>query len=114
MPEKLYSLDLVKKLSHNNKEIMRKLINVFIEQAPASVENLKSAYYARKFAVVSHVAHKIKPTYGYFVINNTEKEIELIELLANLEKPLPEIESMINRLEETTAKVVAEMQEDLN
>lgn len=32
MPEKLYSLDLVKKLSHNNKEIMRKLINVFMSR----------------------------------------------------------------------------------
>lgn len=114
MPEKLYSLDLVKKLSHNNKEIMRKLINVFIDQAPPSVENLKSAYYARKYAVVSQVAHKIKPTYGYFIISNTEKEIEMIELLANLEKPLPEIETLIIRLEEITQKVVAEMREDMN
>lgn len=93
---------------------MRKLINVFIEQAPSSVEHLKSAYQARKYAVVSQVAHKIKPTYGYFIISNTAKEIEMIELLANLEKPLPEIETMINSLEETTNKVVAEMREDLN
>jgi len=114
MSEKLYNLEFVKKLSHNNGEIIRKLINVFINQAPTSVESLKSAYYARKYAVVRQVAHKIKPTYAYFVISNTEKDIEMIELLCNLEKPLPEIETLIKRLEETTNKVVTQLREELN
>jgi HPt (histidine-containing phosphotransfer) domain-containing protein len=114
MPEQLYNLNLVKKLSHNNLEVINKLIHVFIEQAPSSVNDIKSAYYSRKYSVVTALAHKIKPTYGYFSVLATEKDLEMIEKLSTLESPSAEIEEMINRVEDATSKVVAEMKSDLN
>ncbi len=114
MPEKLYSLDLVKKLAHNNKEVVHKLINVFMEQAPASLRDIRSAYYSKDYAAVSTLAHKIKPTYGYFAISGTEKDIELIEKLSVIGSPSPEIEEIIIKLEQATRMVVAEMKADLN
>jgi HPt (histidine-containing phosphotransfer) domain-containing protein len=90
MPEKLYSLDLVKKLAHNNNEIViNKLMHVFMEQAPASLRDIKSAYYSKDYAAVSTLAHKIKPTYGYFSVHGTEKDLELIEMLSAIESPSP-------------------------
>lgn len=114
MPEKLYSLDLVKKLAHNNKEVVHKLIHVFMEQAPASLRDIKSAYYSKDYAAVSTLAHKIKPTYGYFSVHGTEKDLELIEMLSAIESPSPEIEEIIIKLEQATRMVVAEMKADLN
>ncbi len=114
MPEKLYSLDLVKKLAHNNKEVVHKLINVFMEQAPASLRDIRSAYYSKDYAAVSTLAHKIKPTYGYFSIHGTEKDLELIEKLSVIDSPSPEIEEIIIKLEQATRMVVAEMKADLN
>lgn len=112
MPEKLYKLDLLKKLSHNNKEVIRKLTHVFIDQAPKAVEDIKAAYEAEKFELVSATAHKIKPTFGYFAITGTEKDIEMIELLANLEMTSPDLETLINRLENITRDVIEEMKQD--
>ena len=114
MPEKLYSLDLVKKLAHNNYEVIHKLIHVFIKQAPASVSDIKSAYYSKDYEAVSSLAHKIKPTYGYFAVSGTEKDIELIEKLSVIGSPSPEIEEIIIKLEQATRMVVAEMKADLN
>ena len=114
MPEQLYNLNLVKKLAHNNMDIINKLMHVFIEQAPTSVKDIKSAYYSKKYAVVTALAHKIKPTYGYFSVNETEKDLEMIERLSTLESPSAEIEEMINKVEDATMKLVAEMKADLN
>jgi HPt (histidine-containing phosphotransfer) domain-containing protein len=112
MPEVLYSLSLLKKLAHNNQEIIRKMILVFLEQAPAAVAEIKAAYAAGKYEMVSAVAHKIKPTFGYFAIA-VEKDIVLIELLANLKEDTAEINRLIHRLDAITQKVIAEMEEDL-
>lgn len=112
MPEALYSLSLLKKLAHNNQEIIRKMIRVFLEQAPAAVEEIKAAWAAGKLELVSSIAHKIKPTFGYFAIP-VEKDIMMIELLSNLEEDMPEIKKLIDRLEAITNKVMAEMKEDL-
>jgi HPt (histidine-containing phosphotransfer) domain-containing protein len=114
MPEQLYNLDLVKKLAHNNTEVINKLIHVFIEQAPTSVNEIKSAYYSKEYAVVTSLAHKIKPTFGYFSVIETEKDLEMIERLSTIELPSMEVEKMINKVEEATMKVVAEMKADLN
>lgn len=112
MPEVLYSLSLLKKLAHNNQEIIRKMIMVFLEQAPAAVTEIKAAYAAGKYEMVSAVAHKIKPTFGYFAIG-VEKDIVMIELLANLKEDTAEIKRLIHRLDTVTQKVMAEMEEDL-
>lgn len=112
MPEVLYSLSLMKKLAHNNQEIIRKMIQVFLVQVPVAVAEIKAAYTAGKFELVSSLAHKVKPTFGYFAIG-VEKDIEMIELLANLEEDTQEIRRLINRLESVTNQVIAEMEEDL-
>ncbi len=114
MPEKLYSLDLVKKLAHNNYEVIHKMIHVFIEQASASVRDIKSAYYSGNYKAVSSLAHKIKPTYGYFAVPGTERDLELIEKLSAIGSPSPEIEEIIIKLEQATGMVVTEMKADLN
>ena len=113
MPEKLYKLDLLKKLSHNNEEVIRKLMHVFIEQASKAVAEIKAAYEVEKFDMVSSIAHKIKPTYGYFGIPDIEKDIEMIELLANLETASSDLEKLIRHLETITRAVIEDMKEDI-
>lgn len=113
MPEKLYNLNLLKKLSHNNEEVIRKLTYVFIEQAPKAVEDIKAAYEIQKFELVSATAHKIKPTFAYFAIAGIEKDIEMIELLAKLEMRSTDLDQLINQLEKITTTVIGEMKQDL-
>lgn len=112
MTEKMYNLNLLKKLSHNNEEVVRKLTYVFIEQAPKAVEEIKAAYDAEKFELMRAAAHKIKPTFGYFAIAGIEKDIEMIELLANLGMTSPELENLINRLDTITSAVIEQMKQD--
>jgi HPt (histidine-containing phosphotransfer) domain-containing protein len=114
MPEELYSLRLVKTLSRGNNEIIRKLIDVFAEQTPQSIEVIKAAFKSKDHNIIQSVAHKIKPTFGYFEIKETEKQIEVVEMLASMNELSPEMEEMIRRIEKTLAEVIAEMKADLN
>jgi two-component system, sensor histidine kinase len=114
MPEELYSLRLVKTLSRGNDEIIRKLIHVFAEQTPQSIEEIKVAYKSKDHSTIQSLAHKIKPTFGYFEIKESEKELEIIEMLASLNELSDEMENRIKRIEKTTKKVIAEMKADLN
>lgn len=113
MSEKLYNLSLLQKLSHNNEEVIRKLTRVFMEQAPKAAEDIKAAYKAEKFELLCAIAHKIKPTFGYFAVATIEKDIEMIEMLAAMKKKSTELETIISRLEVIIVAVVAEMRREM-
>ncbi len=112
MQEKMYSLELIQSISRGNAALIKKLITVFIEQTPDSVSRMKAAYIKKDFTTFKTLAHKVKPTFGYFGIKEVERDLQLIELLAGIGMSSEELSLLILKIEETTQKVVDEMKTD--
>jgi HPt (histidine-containing phosphotransfer) domain-containing protein len=110
--EKLYDLCMIEQLCRGNQEKVKKIVQVFIEQIPQSVEEIKSAYSKRDFLVIKNVAHRIKPTLSYYAIIQVEKDIQLIEKLAKEELATPELEVKIKKLDTVINQIVEQMKKD--
>lgn len=103
---------MIESLSRGNSELIRKLISLFVTQTPEFVREMHQAYKEKDFATFKTLVHKIKPTYGYFGIKEIERDIQLIELLAEMGISSDELELLLRKIERTTKNVVDEMKTD--
>jgi len=90
--EKLYDLGMISMLCRGNNVQLKKMVMVFIDQLPKSIEEIKIAYHNREFEIVKNTAHRIKPILGYYAIIKVEKDILQIERWAAKKVSSPEME----------------------
>jgi CheY-like chemotaxis protein/HPt (histidine-containing phosphotransfer) domain-containing protein len=107
----LYSLD--KLTSMGDKNFVLRMLNLFVEQVPASVTKLEDAYQACDFESVKYIAHRIRPALLNMGIT-AEKETSEIERLAEAGTKSAALEQLIEKLESTTIEVVAEVRKYLD
>jgi len=108
----LYDLSKLKEISRGNSEFVDKMINLFIEQVPAAVAEIQSAWLNNDFGQVKKVAHRIKPSIDNMGIHSLRDEIRRIEILALENKYSDELRELILQLEHITGKVIAAIKAD--
>ena len=107
---KSYNLDFIVEMSRGNKDLVKRLISIFIEQTPASVIEIKDALRLHDMETVRRVAHRIKPNIDSFGITDLKEDIRTIESMAEEGAETPDFEVKINRLEEVINLVVGQLQ----
>ncbi len=112
--EKLYDLCMIENLCRGNQEQVKQMIQVFIEETPLAVENIKSAYKKSDFVVIKKIAHRIKPVLSYYAIVKIEKDIQLIEVMAEEGIASNELEQKINKVDDVLNLIVEQMKTNLS
>ncbi|MBL0356119.1 MAG: hypothetical protein IPP72_04185 [Chitinophagaceae bacterium] len=107
--EKLYDLCMIEKLCRGNQEQVKQMIQVFIDQTPQAVEEIRLAYKKNDFTVVKKTAHRIKPVLSYYAIVKIEKDIQLIEVMAEEGIATHELELKIKKVEDVVSRIVEQM-----
>lgn len=77
--ERLYNLDLLRRDSDHDLRFLSRMLNLFLENIPATVEKMTACYDAGAFDDVAVLAHKIKPTIdgvGIITLKDTLRNIE--------------------------------------
>jgi len=75
----LYNLSNLEKIAKGNVGFVNKMIQLFIDQTPKSVTELKAAYDIGDFIKVKEIAHRIKPSIDTLGIDVLKNEIRAIE-----------------------------------
>ena len=110
--EKLYDLGMISMLCRGNNVQLKKMVMVFIDQLPKSIEEIKIAYHNREFEIVKNTAHRIKPILGYYAIIKVEKDILQIEKWAAKKVTSPEMESKIDNLDKVITQIVDQLKNE--
>ena len=105
----LYKLDMLEKISRGNDVFVKKMIELFIQQTPQAVREIKEAYEANDFAKVKAVAHKMKPSIDNMEITSLVSDIRQIEAMAIQLKRSVELDILIRKLEDVIERVVADL-----
>jgi len=74
-------LDYLHQLSGNDREFENEILNQFVKQAPAELEQLEQSISANDFDSIRRIAHSLKSTVGYVGLAE-----ELHPLLEQIEK----------------------------
>jgi HPt (histidine-containing phosphotransfer) domain-containing protein len=107
--EKLYDLSMIDTFCRGDKNLTKKMIQVFIKDMPVSVEELKQAYKANDVITLKRTAHRIKPVLSLYSIVKIGKDIEVLENMGGEELVTPETELKINRLDNIISIVTQQM-----
>jgi hypothetical protein len=107
--EKLYDLGMIDKFCRGDKSLTKKMMQVFINDMPVSVEELKQAYKANDVITLKRTAHRIKPVLSLYSIVIIGNDVEILENMGTEELVTPEIALKIKRLDNVISLVTQQM-----
>jgi PAS domain S-box-containing protein len=106
----LYSLSKLENIARGNQQFIDKMIQLFIDQTPKSVEELKAAYKAGDNSKVKSIAHRIKPSIDTMGIDILKDEIRTIEKGAGSHPSSEQFEKLISKLDTVINEVAESLQ----
>ena len=107
--KKLYDLELIEKMCRGSLDLVKEMLNVFIEDLPHAVDEIKSAYQTRDFKTIKAVAHRVKPVLNFYAVQSLGHHIPKMEELAEQEDGGEEMQQMINKMDVVIAAIVEDM-----
>lgn len=113
MKDKLYDLSNLLEISRGNDAFVKKMIQLFVDQIPTSVEGMKKAYSERDFPALKAIAHRIKPSVENMRIGNMYQEIRQIEQLAMENEDSPLLPELLERTTSVLIEAIEQLKEEL-
>lgn len=105
----LYSLELLREFSRGKEDFVDKMVQVFKEETPKSLQLLREYYSRHEYQKVSDVAHKMRTSIDMLEIKTIQDDIRLIEAYAKAQKNLDQLPDLINRVIATCELVITIM-----
>lgn len=103
--DELYSLKKLKEISRGNKDFVKNMINVFIESASTSIEEMNVALKDNDIKTLKKIAHKLRPSVSnmqikslYNILKDVEFEAETLQNNGKLESKISEIEQILKQV----------------
>lgn len=114
MCNKKYDLQLMVSISRGNDELVRKLIRLFLRNTPVILKNLEHAYKAQDFHSFRSLVNEIRPSFGYFSIQEVESDLEMAEQLAYINISSRELNALMKSIMRNAERVMCELEQELN
>jgi len=108
--ETLFDLTKIYQLSRGNKEFVKEMITLFIEEVNEALEKINTAYTLNDFPVISFEAHRLISTIGNLGITSLEIDIREIEIIAKEGISTDTLQPLITKLNNTLVEVMRELE----
>ena len=109
MPVDLTNLDLdltlLQEIADGSDEFIVESIDMFLQQTPASLQDVSNAFDEMDWATAGAAAHKINATLGFFGMLNSQALIQQIE--QSCKTGNPDVMDLINKFEQVQALIAA-------
>jgi PAS domain S-box-containing protein len=104
--ESLYSLDVIRKMSHNNEAFVNRASQLFADTIPLTVRDMEQALEQQDWKTVSALAHKVKSTIDTMKIESVKETVRFVESNAKQESNLPEVRTGVHTIAHVLLQVV--------
>jgi HPt (histidine-containing phosphotransfer) domain-containing protein len=112
--EKSYNLNMIEVLCRGDKEKIKKMICLFVEQMPSSIEQLKIAESGMNYLEITKIAHRIKPILAYYSLTEIEKNITILEQATATVASTVDLKTIIHDLSKSVSNVIEELKKDFS
>ncbi len=110
--EPLYDLETIKAFSRGNEAFIQEMVNLFCEQTPLQIEEMKNSFYANDLQQMGAIAHKIKPSLDNFNISLLKQDIRTIEEAGKDNMAFSGLSELLEKTRNTVSKVISQMKQD--
>lgn len=83
---KLYDLSALEALSRGNESFVKKMVGMFVEQAPQMITEMEAMYLQGNYKAMGSIAHKLKPVIDNMGIASLKEPVREIEKIGKQEK----------------------------
>jgi two-component system, sensor histidine kinase len=108
LTENLYSLSKLESACRKDPVFIRKMTDLFIQQLPMAVKDIRSSFEKKDYDSMKAVAHRIKPTIDNMCVSSLYQVIRDIESFPD-ESFLLVLDNNIMLLEEIMGKVITDL-----
>lgn len=105
----LYNLDILNDIGNNNKDFISKMIKLFVNIAPETVQQIKSSFIENNLTKTKQLAHRLKPSIDNLGIDSLKQTIRFIENFDLTNNSETELQENINKLDVTINQVVIDL-----
>lgn len=102
-------LSYLESISGGDEDFINEIIDLFKNQMPESIDEMKNALKNNDPVTIGEVAHKAKPSAIYIGNKNLEDKLKTLQELKNKEEIDHSTESLIKEVEELSQKVIDEL-----
>lgn len=106
---KEYSIEKLQSSGDNN--FMRRMLQLFVQEVPVSVDKIYEAYNGGDLQTVQYLMHRIRPSILNMGIESIRTEATEIETLASKGQKEPKLEQMIKKLQTVISNVASDISE---
>ncbi|MFM7015283.1 MAG: response regulator [Bacteroidota bacterium] len=111
---KLYDLTFLEKEIGDNKEIMQRMLCIFVETIPDTLGKMNTHFVNGEMDAIATLAHKIKPTIDGAGIKSIYDTIRHVEGYRELKRTTDQMKSDLTKIEKVLLSVVEEFKIEIN
>lgn len=109
-----YNLAKVYAISDDDKDFVLQIVNLFVEEVPGDVQEIKVGIKAKDYPHAYGFAHKVKPTLDLLGMEAAYEEILQIEQWTKDQGKKKEIKEIYNSLSGRVDSALAEIKKDFS
>jgi PAS domain S-box-containing protein len=108
--EMMYDLGVLNSISKGNHDFVNKMLNLFCEQAPVMVKQMKEAYDQKNLEAMGAIAHKMKPSIDNLKIESLKQVIRKIEKHGKEMNDAADLNELLDTIASTIQLVIVQIQ----
>jgi len=109
-----YNLAKVYAISDDDKDFVLQIVNLFVEEVPSDVQQIKVGIKTKDYPYTYGFAHKVKPTLDLLGMEAAHEEILQIEQWTKDQGKKKEIKEIYKSLSERVDSALAEIKKDFS
>lgn len=109
---KLYDLTMVQGIAGGDEEFVKKMLRLFLETMPQSLQHLQKETVQQNWAGVSKLAHKLKSTIDSMNIRSLKDTVREIEQYGKKGEQTAEIPALVNEVVFVMEACIAQVKKD--
>ncbi len=97
-PEVKINLNYLKQIAEGNDTFIIEMIELFLNKTPEALEEMEACFQKQNWQELRALAHKIKPSYGYFGLPELQAQLAELEALSESQKDPVKIHELMKNV----------------
>jgi PAS domain S-box-containing protein len=111
--EKIINLNYLTQITKSDSKLMIEIIDLYLEQTPALIKNMKDSFKDKDWRMLSGTAHKMIPSFSIVGISiSFENMARTLQSLANTQQETDDMQELIFQLENICTLACMELKEE--
>jgi HPt (histidine-containing phosphotransfer) domain-containing protein len=112
-PEQLFDLSYLNQVFQGNQEMVRNIIQLFLEQVPEYVKEMEACVHRDDLLALHPLAHKAKSSISMLGLKNMERNILTIEELSKEHRDMEKLPLLVRQVHDECKVVYSQLQKVL-